>query len=107
MKSFEGFSRKEKVTALSLSLIMGLGVSACSSEASGAEEAPRNERVEITYLDDGTRYTESSTSSFQSFCDGSALIDMTYRGGISRSVDHAACEDGQLTPEDFALNTAE
>ncbi len=68
-----------------------------------AEYLPNGNRL-ITYRNDELgEYSDILQS-----CDGLDLLEQTDDNGrsgnaSSRSVDHPACEDGRLTPEDFKL----
>ncbi len=107
--------------AIALSLTLGLGVAACSSEAkpqdsvSSAIEAGSSDdfAVHHTYTESGKRITEyDSTGDLYSidpivaYCDGADLVERDFRGAsseafVSRTEDHAACADRKLTPADF------
>lgn len=89
-----------------LVVALSLGAAACGSRT-GSEVVSRENvepSISVSYLEDGTRYTETRSGNFTSFCDGNDLVD-AYNGrnggGISRTFNHPACEDGKLTPEDF------
>lgn len=105
-------------SALALS---GLALSACSSDEYGNEpdnstlaETTSGNAISHEYRQDGTRLTaiDDLFSSVLAYCDGHDLIEQTrhykrYDSGsgnsIERSVEHPACIDGRLTPEDFKI----
>ena len=113
-----------------LLLPAALLLSACGSdgttEAAPAPTGPiisdEGHDVKEIYYTNGDRrlhfqdgYGRTLTDIYQ-HCDGHDLVEQTYqnvydRGAsgndMSRTVGHAACADGRLTPEDFALTTVE
>lgn len=106
---------------IALPVAMAISLVACSSEGEPVEdqgvEEPRTEvavpgelfditiffedGVMATVIDTGNHY---STGSIKSFCNGTDLVEYSNvdrGGGMSRSVNHPACDDGTLTPDDF------
>jgi hypothetical protein len=108
-------------SALTLS---GFALSACATENDGlggtsqediAQKESTNSGITYSYLKDGSRitsYGQDGLSNVLAHCDGKDMVervdhfDNGYDGsgnGIERSVNHPACADGMLTPEDFKI----
>lgn len=107
---------RPKTKVAGLILVLGIGAAAC-----GGNDQPSPQRVEIKVegrfsvkdsYQDGQRQTEIQNSNdswigeVYSYCDGTDLLDVmdAGRGGSTdRTVDHPACNDGQLKPEEFRV----
>lgn len=91
-------------------LLMSCGEDTESIEDSQTNAGPT---VETEYYSSGMRIIyykddDGAYSDVLQFCDGPDLLEQTsfnYRSGNApaRSVGHAACADGVLTPEDFEV----
>lgn len=80
------------------------------------EEIEKSPGTKITYFANGTRLIEfvntpnrADYSPILQVCDGPDLLEQSEQygqgaPGSDRSVDHKACQDGKLTPEDFELD---
>ncbi|MCA9331606.1 hypothetical protein KC968_01550 [Candidatus Saccharibacteria bacterium] len=125
MKNFEqlpsnGNMLRRTTAALAL-CISAVAVTACGGNAeperdNGVIETVDQTSVSHTYFEDGSRLTEykdaDNYAPILSHCDGRDLVDQTnfakapYKGAgnaIDRAVDHPACADGRLTPDDFII----
>lgn len=111
MKEFGRHTETPAIVGLSLAGLLAIGGCGGEAENNNTDEIQEGgiER-EITYYDDGSRQIDYDHADFTTvfeFCDGQDLVEETqvesYGGAsdIERSVDHAACDDGMLTPEDF------
>lgn len=110
------FFRKAATVLLPASVLLA----ACAGDTSGNVPAPTEggePHIEAVYYANGNRTLQYKNDDgvmadiFQT-CDGRDLVEQSeflkYGYGaagnsISRSVGHAACVDGVLTPEDFAV----
>lgn len=117
--------RLRKTAAAILLGVSSLAIASCGGSAESATDsaAKKIDTIEqsgaqYTYFDDGSRMTiyqdEDNYADVLSFCDGRDLVDqtefMTYfekgaGNSIERSVDHPACADGKLTPDDFRIHS--
>ena len=111
-KSPNTFNKLALVTALGLG---SLGLAACGEAPENKDvtiEMKGNGNVSHQYLDDGSRITKihGRFSDTLAYCDGDDLVEQTHHhkymnsgsgNAIARSVDHPACDDGRLSPEDF------
>lgn len=98
---------------IAVGTLSALGLTACGAEPSADsvdQKAEKKVGVHYTYTTDGKRLSRFSGPEYLTdvvaFCDGDDLVEITERsryggGSIERSTSHQACEDGQLTPEDF------
>lgn len=112
--------------ALSLTLVTGLGLTACATSDSGETirvntvdhdtSGPRisyvyhsNGTREILVNEDGFKKPGASVNNIFEFCDGVDLVELSENNvpedwngsGITRTVSDPACADGKLTPSDF------
>lgn len=110
MKEFGRHTETPAIVGLSLAGLLAIG--GCGGEAENNTDEIQEGEIEreITYYDDGSRkidFDNDDVTTIFEFCDGQDLVEATqvesYGGAssIERSVDHAACDDGMLTPEDF------
>jgi hypothetical protein len=107
---------KPKARVAGLILVLGIGAAACGDN--DQPSTPRIEReiegrfsVNDSYQD-GQRQTEIQNSDdawigeVYSYCDGNDLLDVMDAGtggSTDRTVDHPACNDGKLKPEEFRI----
>lgn len=95
----------------SLTLASIAGLTACSSDSAPDPTTQIDFEVEHVYTPDGQRVSTIATpipTRVTAFCDGADFVELarlqTGPGiSISRSVGHAACVDGRLSPFDFML----
>lgn len=131
MKSFETCAQTKIATSLIAAVGM-IGLASCGSSTQEetlnktptpeAKKAPNIGEREVTavYFSDGSREIKIGDNDYvdtYSYCDGVDLVEQTeiYEpshesaagGSISRSVNHPACADGSLTPQDFELSTTQ
>ena len=104
------YSKRSMGIALGAALLAFTG---CAGESSSnpaeriteSTSDDRNVDAITTYYEDGSRTVQirdGLKATINQFCDGNDLVEI-YDRALDRSVDHAACEDGKLTPADFVL----
>ena len=93
--------------------VASLGLAACGSSGSSStevtHESNQDNSITYKYFDNGTRtinFSDDYYATILDFCDGPDLVEQTkwdsHAGNnVTRSVDHPACKDGRLDPEDF------
>jgi len=125
-KNIEQLSKLRTPGAMVLAALSFVALSGCAdtqypegfTPVESSELTGENGRVvaEATYFDNGTRQLTVSAwksniesaqarleviSTVNQFCDGNDLVEVSTTSSVSRSVEHKACEDGMLTPDDF------